>query len=82
MVSDKLDYYERRIEDLEEKIQQLRISRRVLMNLIESMEKEKNIAITFLTSENKKLKSTNVKYAKRLLGMKRDSLYHKDSLNG
>lgn len=44
---------ERRIKELEEKIEQLRFSRRVLMNLVEKVERERMEAVTKLERLNK-----------------------------
>jgi len=52
-----------RIKELEEQVEHLRISRRVLMNLIEKIEKEKRLLLTSLEKENKRLQKNNLKYA-------------------
>ena len=69
----KQDYLVKKIEELEEKIHQLRVSRRILMNLIENIEREKNLTISQLTTENKKLKLSNARYAKNLLDLRKDA---------
>lgn len=56
-----------RVKELEEKIENLRFSRRVLMNLIERMEKDKSDILSRLEKENKKLQKNNVRYARTLL---------------
>ncbi len=60
-------YWQRRTRDLEEKVEQLRLSRRVLMNLIEKLEKEKASLTGKLEKENKKLHCANYRYARWLL---------------
>ncbi len=60
-------YLQKRVKELEEKVEQLRLSRRVLMNLIEKLEKEKTSFQTRLERENKKLLHTNYRYARWLL---------------
>ncbi len=55
-----------RIKDLEEQVEHLRISRRVLMNLIEKIEKEKRFYLAKLENENKRLQKNNSKYAQWL----------------
>ena len=60
-------YWQRRTQDLEEKVEQLRLSRRVLMNLIEKLEKEKASLTGKLEKENKKLHCANYRYARWLL---------------
>lgn len=79
----KQDYLVKKIEELEEKIHQLRVSRRILMNLIESIEREKNLTISQLVKENKKLKLANARYAKRLFDLRKNSVViHKDDRFG
>ena len=56
-----------RIEELEERIEHLRVSRRVLMNLVEKLEKEKNTLLTKLEKENRKLQRNNALYAQSIL---------------
>ncbi|MDD2497633.1 MAG: translation initiation factor 2 [Desulfitobacteriaceae bacterium] len=56
-----------RIEELEQRVEHLRVSRRVLMNLVEKLEKEKNCAMTKLEKENRKLQRHNAFYAQTLL---------------
>lgn len=58
---------QRRIQELEEKVEQLRLSRRVLMNLIERMDKEKSAFLAQLEKENKRLHRANYRYARSLL---------------
>ncbi|AEG15908.1 translation initiation factor 2 [Desulfofundulus sp. TPOSR] len=58
---------QRRIQELEEKVEQLRLSRRVLMNLIERMDKEKSAILAQLEKENKRLHRVNYRYARSLL---------------
>lgn len=62
-----IGYLESRIRELEEKIRQLRLSRRVLMNLIEKMEKERTGFLNRLEKENHRLHRDNCRYAQRLL---------------
>lgn len=57
----------KQIEDLEEKIHHLRVSRRVLMNLLEKMEQERKHELERLEKANRKLKKSNSQYAKDLI---------------
>lgn len=57
----------KRIEELEERIEHLRVSRRVLMNLVEKLEKDKNTLLTKLEKENRKLQRNNALYAQSIL---------------
>ncbi|MGI6227525.1 MAG: translation initiation factor 2 [Peptococcales bacterium] len=52
-----------RVKELEEQVEHLRISRRVLMNLIEKIEREKRLLLSSLEKENRRLQQNNVKYA-------------------
>lgn len=65
--SSDIEYFRRRIQELEEKVDQLRLSRRVLMNLVEKVEREKTFFLTKLEKENRKLHKDNYKYARWLL---------------
>ena len=62
-----IKYFQHRVRELEEKVEQLRLSRRVLMNLVEKMEKEKICILGRLERENRRLHRDNNKYARRLL---------------
>jgi predicted RNase H-like nuclease (RuvC/YqgF family) len=62
-----VEFLRERILELEEKVEQLRLSRRVLMNLIEKIEKERVGFLTRLERENRKLQKNNYRYAKSLL---------------
>ncbi|WP_366921762.1 translation initiation factor 2 [Metallumcola ferriviriculae] len=61
----------RKIEELEEKIHHLRVSRRVLMNLLEKVERERKQDLERLEKENRKLQQANSKYAKDLISKNR-----------
>ena len=56
-----------RIRELENKVDALRISRRVLMNLIDALEKEKKEQVQKLQSINVKLQKNNCRYAKAIM---------------
>lgn len=60
-------YWQQRVEELEEKVEQLRLSRRVLLNLVEKLEKEKAHCLTRLEKENRRLHLANHRYAHSLL---------------
>ncbi|AEG60208.1 translation initiation factor 2 [Desulforamulus ruminis] len=64
-------YLQKRILELEEKIEQLRLSRRVLMNLIEKIEKDKSGFVSRLEKENRKLHKDNYRYAQNMLKQNR-----------
>ena len=56
-----------RIAALEIQLESFRLSRRVLMNLIEKVEREKNLNIALLEKENKRLQQNNKRYARSLM---------------
>lgn len=56
-----------RIRELENKVDALRISRRVLMNLIDALEREKKEQVQKLLSINEKLQKNNCRYAKAIM---------------
>ncbi len=60
-------YYQRRVRELENQVNQLRVSRRVLMNLIEKIENDKREIQVQLEKEKQKLKHNNQRYAKWLM---------------
>nr|WP_092067811.1 translation initiation factor 2 [Dendrosporobacter quercicolus]NSL46789.1 translation initiation factor 2 [Dendrosporobacter quercicolus DSM 1736]SDL63944.1 hypothetical protein SAMN04488502_101428 [Dendrosporobacter quercicolus] len=62
-----IDGLRERIRELEDKVEALRISRRVLMNLIDSLENEKRETLTQLVNKNEKLQKNNCRYAKALM---------------
>ncbi|VBB06001.1 Hypothetical protein LUCI_1212 [Lucifera butyrica] len=56
-----------RVQELENKVAALRISRRVLMNLIDTLEKEKRERLAILESQNEKLQKNNCRYARAIM---------------
>jgi tRNA isopentenyl-2-thiomethyl-A-37 hydroxylase MiaE len=56
-----------RIRELEDKVEALRISRRVLMNLIDSIEKEKRERLMHLENINDRLQKNNCRYARAIM---------------
>lgn len=83
-MEDRIDisYLKRRIQELEEKVEQLRLSRRVLMNLIEKIEKDKTGFLNRLEKENRKLHQDNYRYAQRLLRKNRQIVELESKLEG
>lgn len=75
-------FLQRRVRELEEKVEQLRLSRRVLMNLIEKLEKEKSSFQNRLEKENKKLLHSNYRYARWLLCKNRQIVELESKLQG
>jgi predicted RNase H-like nuclease (RuvC/YqgF family) len=62
------------IKDLEEKIEHLRVSRRVLMSLVERIEGEKSGFVNKLEKENRRLQYNNSRFAKSILNKNRKIL--------
>ncbi len=55
------------IQELEEKVSALRVSRRILMNLLDRLEKEKCEQFSILENQNNKLKKSNWQYAQTIM---------------
>lgn len=53
-----------RISELEQRVEHLRVSRRVLMNLLEKVEREKVNLVHKLEKENVRLQRDNTRFAK------------------
>jgi len=64
--NESIEYLKNRVMELEEKVEQLRFSRRVLMNLIEKIEKDKAAFLKNLEEENRRLQRSNFRFAQRL----------------
>lgn len=67
MNDDHAGFLEQRVKELEDRVENLRFSRRVLMNLIERVEKDKWDVLSKLEKQNKKLQKNNSRYARTLL---------------
>lgn len=55
-----------RVDELEKKVEHLRVSRRVLMNLVARIERDKAGEVLELLEENRRLKKANTRYAQTL----------------
>ena len=53
-----------RVGELEQRVEHLRVSRRVLMNLLEKVEREKVALVHHLEKENVRLQRDNKRFAK------------------
>ncbi|CAA7602485.1 Hypothetical protein DEACI_3160 [Acididesulfobacillus acetoxydans] len=60
-----------RVKELEQRVEHLRVSRRVLMNLLEKVEREKIALIHNLEKENVRLQRDNSRFAKWLFSKNR-----------
>jgi len=55
------------IQELEDKLAAIRVSRRVLMNLLDNVEKEKREQLLILENQNGKLQKNNYHYAQTIM---------------
>ncbi|HHY37073.1 MAG TPA: translation initiation factor 2 [Firmicutes bacterium] len=69
-----------RIRDLEAKVENLRLSRRVLMNILEASERGKRQETEKLARINDRLRRENRRYAQRLMEQNRRILALQDQI--
>lgn len=62
-----IEFLRYRIKELEDKVIALRISRRVLMNLVDALDREKREQIHKLQILNDRLQKNNSRYAKAIM---------------
>lgn len=67
MEGDELQALRKRLQLLEERVQGLRASRRILMTLLATQEREKRAIIRQLELENSRLQRKSARLARRLL---------------
>lgn len=65
--NEELKVLRSRVRELEQRVEHLRVSRRVLMNLLEKVEREKVSLIHRLEQENIRLQRDNTRFAKWIL---------------
>lgn len=73
-LKEELNVAQARVIELEQKVEHLRVSRRVLMNLLEKVEKEKIAMVYKLEKENNRLHRDNRRFAKWLLLKNREMI--------
>lgn len=61
---DEIRVLRTRVGELEQRVEHLRVSRRVLMNLLEKVEREKVALVRHLEKENVRLQRDNKRFAK------------------
>ena len=61
---DEINLLRARVGELEQRVEHLRVSRRVLMNLLEKVEREKVALVRQLEKENVRLQRDNKRFAK------------------
>jgi hypothetical protein len=64
---EELVFYKKKVMELEKQVNQLRLSRRILMNLVERIENEKRSLFKQLEKEKQQLRLNNQRYAKGLM---------------
>lgn len=62
--TDEIRLLRARVGELEQRVEHLRVSRRVLMNLLEKVEREKVALVHHLEKENVRLQRDNKRFAK------------------
>jgi len=78
--SDEVSQLRQRVRVLEERIQGLRASRRILMNLLAAQEREKRSRIQRLEQENVRLQQRTSRYAREVLDKNISIVRLKESL--
>ncbi|SPF50748.1 Translation initiation factor 2B subunit [Candidatus Desulfosporosinus infrequens] len=69
---DELKLLKARVGELEQRVEHLRVSRRVLMNLLEKVEREKVALVHRLEKENVRLQRDNKRFAKWIFSKNRE----------
>ena len=69
---DELKLLRIRVGELEQRVEHLRVSRRVLMNLLEKVEREKVALVHRLEKENVRLQRDNKRFAKWIFSKNRE----------
>lgn len=69
---DELKLLRARVVELEQRVEHLRVSRRVLMNLLEKVEREKVALVHHLERENVRLQRNNKRFAKWILSKNKE----------
>ena len=69
---DEVKLLRSRVGELEQRVEHLRVSRRVLMNLLEKVEREKVSLVQHLEKENVRLQRDNQRFAKWIFSKNRE----------
>ena len=69
---DELKLLRARVGELEQRVEHLRVSRRVLMNLLEKVEREKVALVHRLEKENVRLQRDNKRFANWIFSKNRE----------
>ena len=77
---DELQLLRVRVGELEQRVEHLRVSRRILMNLLEKVEKEKITLVHRLEKENVRLQKDNTKFAKWIFSKNKEIVQLKEKI--
>ena len=77
---DELQLLRARVSELEQRVEHLRVSRRVLMNLLEKVEREKVSLVHRLEKENVRLQRDNRRFAKWIFSKNREIVEMKEKM--
>ncbi|MFZ3102730.1 MAG: translation initiation factor 2 [Desulfitobacteriaceae bacterium] len=70
--NEELHVLRSKVGELEQRVEHLRVSRRVLMNLLEKVEREKVFLVRKLEKENMRLHRDNTRFAKWIFSKNRE----------
>lgn len=70
--NEELHVLRAKVGELEQRVEHLRVSRRVLMNLLEKVEREKVSLVRKLEKENMRLHRDNTRFAKWIFSKNRE----------
>ncbi|SHH90746.1 translation initiation factor 2 [Desulfosporosinus lacus] len=77
---DEIKLLRDRVGELEQRVEHLRVSRRVLMNLLEKVEREKVALVRHLEKENVRLQRDNKRFAKWIFSKNREIVELQDKM--
>ncbi|MBC2723080.1 MAG: translation initiation factor 2 [Desulfosporosinus sp.] len=77
---DEIKLLRARVGELEQRVEHLRVSRRVLMNLLEKVEREKVALVRSLEKENVRLQRDNKRFAKWIFSKNREIVELQDKM--
>ena len=77
---DEIKLLRARVGELEQRVEHLRVSRRVLMNLLEKVEREKVALVRHLEKENVRLQRDNKRFAKWIFSKNKEIVELQDKM--
>jgi len=77
---DEIKILRARVGELEQRVEHLRVSRRVLMNLLEKVEREKVALVRNLERENVRLQRDNKRFAKWIFSKNKEIVELQDKM--